>query len=285
MKLIHRQQVGLPADPWAAIGHHPTADSTRVALAVQAAVEARALVSVLGPRGAGKTCALRAALAAHDGVRVVEPLRLDRERLHLGDVASAIVRELSDEAPRRSGEARAHQVRRILGGASRVGGRVVLVIDDAHCLHGQTVRGLKRLRELSWIGRSPLLGVVLVGQRDAAARAPEVGLRGDALWLAGLTVPEAASAIRAVARQASGAALLDDEAVAHLAANQRARTWLDLAALMDDCWSRVVATGTRPLGRRNVDALLRGAPAAAVTAAPPSEAAVTAALAGRRRAA
>lgn len=288
MRHIHRQQVGLPADPWAALGHQPTADAARVALAVRAAVEARAFVGLLGPRGAGKTRALRAALAAHDGVRVVEPLRLTRERLHMGDIETALVRDLSDEPPRRSGEARSHQVRRVLGAASR-SARVVLVIDDAHCLHGQTVRALKRLRELAWMGRAPLLGVVLVGQRDAAARVPEVGLRADALWLAGLAVPEAASAIRAVVRQAGTPPLLDADALAALATDRRARNWLDLSALLDECWARIVATGTRPLGRGDVDAVLRGrapdAGPASAPPAPPSDAAVAAALARGRRAA
>lgn len=285
MRLIHRQQVGLPADPWAGLPWQPTADAARVALAVRAAVEGRAFVGLLGPRGAGKTHALRAALAAHDGVRVVEPLRLTRERLHLGDVETALVRELSDEAPRRSGEARSHQVRRVLGAASR-SARIVLVIDDAHCLHHQTVRGLKRLRELAWMGRAPLLGVVLVGQRDAAARVPEVGLRSDPLWLDGLAGSEAAAVIRGVARQASGPDLLAAEAVATLAADRRARNWLDLSALLDECWARIVAGAARPLRREDVVAVLRGAaaPAAAAPGAP-SDAAVAAALAGPRRAA
>lgn len=283
MRLMHRTQLGLPPDPWAALPHQATADAARAAVMIRAAVEARAFVAVLGPRGAGKTRAVRAALAGHDGVRVVEPLRLTRERLHMGDVETAIVRELSDEAPRRSGEARSHQVRRVLGQASREA-RVVLVLDDSHVLHPSTLRALKRLRELAWMGRAPLLGVVLVGQRDAGVRVPEVGLRSDVLWLDGLAPPEAAQMIRAVVRQAGAPPLFGADATAALAADRRARNWLDLQALVDECFARMVASGVRPLSAADLRALLGGpAEAAAPAPAAPSADAVAAAL-GRKAA-
>ena len=101
-KIMNRAHFKLPANPWEKLSLK-TADLTRVQAMVRAAVETRELVSILGPRGSGKTRAVRRALGQHSGVRTVEPLRLTRERLHMGDIETAIVRDLSDETPRRSG--------------------------------------------------------------------------------------------------------------------------------------------------------------------------------------
>ena len=201
MDVLLRRRFGLPPDPWGAAPTLDSADAIRAGHLVRAAVEARILVSIHGPRGAGKTHAVRAALAGR-GVQLVEPLRLDRERLHLGDVQSALIRELGDgESPRHSGEARGGQTRRVLGAAS-ARGAVVLWIDDAHVLHPSTLRGLKRLLEVRWQGRGPLLGVILTGQADRTARVPEVGLRADRTALAGLTAAEAERAVHAAPRRA-----------------------------------------------------------------------------------
>ena len=242
MKTLHRKRLGLAADPWAGF-HLETADTARITLAVEAAAEARLFVSVLGARGAGKTHAVRRALQRVPKVRIVEPLRLRRECLHVGDIESAIVRELApNEAPRRSGEARSVQVRRLLGqGARDV--RIVLVIDDAHMLHHATLRALKRLRELTWLGVAPLLGIVLVGQADRAEAVAEVGLRSDRLWLGGLLPEDAAAALERALNRRSGQKIVAPDAIVALAASPRARNWLDLAALVDDCLAEAAARG------------------------------------------
>ena len=232
-QLIYRH-FGLPADPWQ--GHCETADAQRVGWAVEAALAGGALVAVAGPRGTGKTHALWRALAGHD-CQVVEPLRLDRERMTIADITAAIVTQLSDETPRHSGEARAGQALRLLRAAERP----ALVIDEAHLLHHQTVRALKRLRELGGRGsRAGLLPVALAGQADPTARVPEVALRTDLLTLSGLTRKEAAEALR----QAMGGAF-EAEAVAALAKSPAARNWLDLIRLADDCLALAQAEGAK----------------------------------------
>lgn len=112
------------------------------------------------------------------------------------------VRELSDETVRGSGEARGHQVRRVLG-RSQPTARIVLLIDDAHTLHHQTLRALKRLPELSWLDVSPLLGSVLLGQADRAGSIPEGGLRSDHVPLGGPDAWEAAAALEAALEEAA----------------------------------------------------------------------------------
>ena len=230
-----------PGDDLWAGRHLETADCARAAALVEAAASHCALVSVVGPRGAGKTRALRSALRS-SGARVVEPKRLDRECVHIGDVVTAIVNDLSDERPYHSGERRTVQARRLLGSAA---GPVVLFLDDAHELHGATVRALKRLRELAWRGRSPLLGIVLAGQRDRTGAIPEVGLRTAVSSFGGLTAAEAS---RAVLDACSG--VVPVEAVGRLVASPRARNWLDLTRLVDDA---LLAAAVRGEGRVTAD--------------------------------
>ncbi len=255
MKTLHRKRLGLAADPWAGF-HLDTADAARTALLVEAAAEARLFVSVLGARGSGKTHAVRRALRRVPNVRVVEPLRLRRECLHIGDIELAIVRELPpNDRPRRSGEARSVQVRRLLGqGAQK--SRIVLVIDDAHVLHHATLRALKRLRELAWLGVSPLLGIVLVGQADRAEAVAEVGLRSDRLWLGGLLPEDAAAALERALNRQSGRKIMAPDAILSLAASPRARNWLDLAALVDDCLAETAARGEDGITRAAALAVL-----------------------------
>ena len=258
--LLNRLQFGLPADPWGGLGMD-TADAARVRSIIRAAIASRALVSIVGPRGIGKTHALRLALRGRDDVAVIEPLRLDRERLHIGDIATAVVRVLSDERPRHGGEARGGQVRRLLGTAS-AGREIALAIDDAHVLHPSTLRALKRLRELSWRGRSPLLAVVLLGQADRASAIPEVGLRTSTVTLVGLTAAEAEAALDASAGRVLGAGV-----AARLAASARARTWLDLQRLVDDCLAEAIARGDGSVTPAAAGAVLDTAPAAGRVAA------------------
>ena len=266
-RILIRKRFGLAADPWARVDI-PTFDGERVADLVSAAVEAQALASIIGPRGAGKTRAVRAALYG-PGVQVVEPLRLDRERLHLGDIQDALVRDLSDETPKRSGEARSHQVRRVLGITSQQRS-VVLLLDDAHVLHPSTLRGLKRLRELTWLGSAPLLGIVLIGQRDRAEAAPEVALRMDSMAMTGLTEGEAAAALDAALSK-----VLAPDARDLLAAHPRARNWLDLQRLADDALAEVAARGEDVITRAALQGLVGGARQDAPATAPDEDAIAT----------
>ena len=263
-RLLNRIRAGLDPRPWPA-GAMPTGDTARVREVVGAAARSRALLSLTGPRGSGKSVALRAALEAA-GARVVEPLRLDRERLRMGDIAVAVIRELSGEAPRASAEARARQVRRLLGAASPP---ATLVLDDAHRLHWATLAGVKRLMELAWGGRSPLLAVVLVGHRDRAASVPEVGLRADAVSMLGLSEGEAARALEAALRPRGGECLAGPEEIRRLAASPRARLWLDLLALADEALAAALAGPDAPrIDAGAVDRALKPA-ADAGRAAPP----------------
>ncbi|MCY3730082.1 MAG: AAA family ATPase [Rhodospirillaceae bacterium] len=263
-----------------------TGDAARVATLVGAAASTQAMVWITGPRGVGKTRAVRRALETQD-IPLVEPLRLDRENLHLGDIQAAIVRDLSDETLRRSGEARSGQVRRILGTVRRP---PVLFIDESHALHHAAVRGLKRLRELSWLNRpAPLLGIVLAGQREPSARMAEVTLRSARLTMAGLSREEAGRAV-ADALNRKGR-VIGFAALKHLSGDDRARNWLDLQQLVDAAIALALARGLDQIdddvAAAVVGAVARtqaSAPAPAPKPAAPSDEAVSAVL-GRQGAA
>ena len=239
MDILTRTRFGLAPDPWAGLDL-ATGDAARVETLVGAAASTQAMAWITGARGVGKTRAVRRALEALD-VPLIEPLRLDRENLHLGDIQAAIVRDLSDETLKRSGEARSGQVRRILGTHRRA---PVLFIDESHALHHQTVRGLKRLRELSWLKRpAPLVGIVLAGQREPSARMAEVTLRSAQLAMAGLSVAEAESAIIKALATHTRHAVIGRSAARQLACDDRARNWLDLQQLVDAAIALAIARG------------------------------------------
>ena len=248
MKYLIYQHFGLASDPWPP--QEATADARRVSLTVAAAVAEGGMVAIVGQRGVGKSHALWSALGGID-CSIVEPLRLDRERLHIGDIVSAIVTQLSDESPRHSAEARAGQARRMLR-AARGKRRPALVIDEAHALHHHTLRALKRLRELGARGkRGALLPVILVGQSDPTARVAEVGLRTDTLTLSGLSPAEASAAVTATL-----GSVMTPEAVELLAGDARARNWLELQSLVDECLSAAMVAGEQQVDTARVRRVL-----------------------------
>ena len=250
-KIMTRAHFKLPANPWAKLNLR-TADLARVQAMVKAAVETQELVSILGPRGSGKTRALGRALATHD-VTVITAGCLDRERLTIGDIETEIILSLSGETVRRSRVHRSHQMKRLLGEES-ARGPVVLVIDDAHVLHRQTVRALKRLRELEWLRRSPLLGIVLLGQQDPTHAVDEVRLRSDRLWMEGLTRAEAKRAL-----ESALGSVIEPQAAGLVSKHSGARNWLGLIEAADRCLAAAAVKGGRRIDAQTVrDAL--GAP-------------------------
>lgn len=242
MRHILYKHFGLTADPWGQ--HQDTADTRRIMTVVAGALAGGDMVSVVGERGGGKTHAIWRAIRGAD-CQIIEPLRLDKNNLHIGDIQTAIVVQLSDERPRHSAEARAGQVRRLLKTAAHP----VLLIDDAHLLHHQTLRAIKRLRELGARGaRRSLLPVILIGQSDPTANIAEVALRTDTLTLAGLTSTEAEQAIT----DALGDKITP-EAARQIAGHSAARNWLDLQAIVHDCLADAMTRGATAIDEATVN--------------------------------
>lgn len=167
-----------------------TADSLRLKRVLKMAIESRAMMSVVASWGFGKTSALDLAFSDLDAhvVRLITP---DKERVVVSDIEKGLILGLSNEMCKRTKEVRARQIRRILGEASREK-PIVLVLEEAHRMHGQTLRALKTFREMEWMGQSPLFTVVMVGQYDPMRKrnVDEVRLRTDTVHMKGLTDSE-----------------------------------------------------------------------------------------------
>jgi len=241
--------LGYKADPLSK-ARFETSDGMRVRRILTMAVESRAMVSIIGERGIGKTEAINTALD-RIGVKRVNVERAQRERLTIADIETAIILDLSDESPKRSGETRSRQLRRIVGEASRKQ-RVVVCIEEAQRLHSSTLRSLKTLREIEWMGERELFTVVLIGQSDPMNRAgvSEVRLRTDCVRMQGLTIGEAGGYVN----QTTGKHF-DPAAIDALAELPQARNYLELQGVVVDLLSHALTDGREIVSADDVRAL------------------------------
>ncbi len=126
-------------------------------------------LAVVGESGSGKTTLRRDLLdrISREGHAIVaiQPRIIDKGRLTAGAICEAIIRDLSQQRPRQSLEAKARQVEEILIGSNRAGNAHVLLIEEAHDLVIQTLKYLKRFWELE-DGFKKLLAIILVGQPE-----------------------------------------------------------------------------------------------------------------------
>jgi type II secretory pathway predicted ATPase ExeA len=143
-------------------------DETRfVAEYLLQTAKAGGMMALVGESGSGKTTIRRYAIDRMERngqkVRIIAPRCIDKTRLTTGGICDAIIRDCSTEAPMRTLEAKARQVERILTNSSRAGYSHVLMIEEAHDLHVQTLKYLKRFWEME-DGYKKLLAIVLIGQ-------------------------------------------------------------------------------------------------------------------------
>ncbi|MDR1506448.1 MAG: AAA family ATPase [Treponema sp.] len=134
------------------------------------------MLALLGESGSGKTTIRRLAIDRIQTeslkIRVVTPRIIDKGRLNAGMICDAIIADCSTEHPKRTLEAKARQVERILTNSSRSGYSHVLMIEEAHDLSIQTLKYLKRFWEME-DGFKKLLAIVLIGQPEMKAKLDE----------------------------------------------------------------------------------------------------------------
>lgn len=217
-----------------------TADAIRIGRILKVAVQSGAIVSIVGARGYGKTEAVDTALKQLD-VQVVTVRAADKARLLISDVEYAMIFDLSDEKPKRSKEVRARQLRRVLGEASRKG-KILVVIEEAHRMHGMTLRALKTLREMDWMGRRELFSVALIGQSDPMGKpgVSEVRLRSDSVFMNGLTPSESLDYISATVGR-----VFTDDAIMEVSKHRNANNFLDLQDLLVGLMARALLGGKK----------------------------------------
>jgi type II secretory pathway predicted ATPase ExeA len=151
-------------------------NETRYVLhAMRDAAQAQGIVAVVADSGAGKTTLRRMLIEElrNEGkVSVIMPSIIDKSRITAAGLCEAIIADISDETPKRSLEAKARQVERLLRDASRSGHQHVMIIEEAHDLTIPTLRYLKRFWELE-DGFTKLLGIILIGQTELGLKLQE----------------------------------------------------------------------------------------------------------------
>lgn len=240
---------GFKRDPFKTTSFE-TGDGLRIKNLLAMAVDYEAMISVIGARGIGKTTAIRNALYGISKTPIlIDPA--DRERITIGDIEKEMIMALSDEHPRAGRVLRSKQLRRILGEASSKSS-IVLVIEEAHRLHGQTLRSLKTLREMDWMGKRELFSVVMVGQSDPMSKrgVSEVRLRSDSVYMQGLTQAEVGGYI-----QATVGKVFADDAIQRIAGLADSTNFLDLQEVLVCLMGDMLATGAEQVTQSAVDAM------------------------------
>lgn len=254
-----------------------TGDMIRTRRILAMAVESRAMVSIVGERGCGKSEAVKATLK-RQSLREVWVKRVDQENLTIADVKNAIILELSAENVKRGGIVSSAQLRRIVGETSRKQ-QIVVIIEEAQRLHKNTLRSLKTLREMEWMGETELFTILLVAQSDPMNRAgvSEVRLRSDLVRMQGLSANEAAHYVRETLGKH-----FDDAAVEALAELPAARNYLELQALCVELLNIALADGREQVSVEDVRSIATPAaqpvPRAAARTKPAAPAPATSAL-------
>nr|WP_050908320.1 AAA family ATPase [Vibrio harveyi] len=150
-------------------------DSRYVLAAMKDVSRNQGILAVVGDSGAGKSVLRRLLLddLHNDGdISVIQPKIIDKTRATAAGICDAIINDISSETPKRSMEAKARQVERLLMTAFKGGQRHVLIIEEAHDLTIPVMKYLKRFWELE-DGFSKLLGILLVGQTELFHRLDE----------------------------------------------------------------------------------------------------------------
>lgn len=225
-------------------GHlHETGDMVRTRRILIMAVESRAMISIVGERGCGKSEAVKAAIKKLSGqdrpVKTVWVTRGDEEKLSIADIKKSMILNLSTESVKNGGIVSSMQLRRILGEVSSKQ-KVVVIVEEAQRLHPLTLKSLKTLREIEWLGETELFTIVLVAQSDPMNRpgVSEVKLRSDLVRMQGLSANEAAHYVR----EALGKHFTDG-AIDLLADLPEARNYLELQALCVELLNIALAAG------------------------------------------
>jgi len=272
------RKFGLTQDPFTgdvvrADDVYLTDDTRFVAEYLLQAAKAGGMVALVGESGSGKTTIRRYAIdrmaAEGEKVRVIAPRCVDRTRLTTSTICDAIIADCSTEPPRRSLEAKARQVERILTNSSRAGYSHVLMIEEAHDLDIRTLKYLKRFWEME-DGFKKLLSIVLVGQVEMKAKldesknweAREVIRRMEVLEIEPLGSGEQIAAYLDIKFGRLGKdrrAVIDDAGCGALAAKLRRQTRNGLVysvafPLLINTWTRRAMNSAAELGAALVDA-------------------------------
>lgn len=177
-------------------------DMTRMQDAITRAVKQNQMLRITGPRGGGKTTtALDYLQRASDEMLVLRNITVDIENMRVAQITRALLDALMErmsitEPLKRTATGQLLQLNRLLGRwVVTLGRKVVLFLEDGHDIPLQTLVNLKRLMELDYAGRTPLLSIILITQPQIRGlfdekKGEQVGLRLKACELQGLARDE-----------------------------------------------------------------------------------------------
>ncbi len=184
-----KKQFGLFRDPFTDDVQEPddlfmTPDARAVREHLWSTAKFGGFLAIIGESGAGKST-LREDLEEriireNASIVVMAPYVLGMEDsdqkgkpLKAASIADAMIRALTPlENPKRTLEAKAAQLHKLLKDSRRGGNNHVLIIEEAHGLHKQTLKHLKRFYELK-DGMRPLTSIILIGQTELKTKLSE----------------------------------------------------------------------------------------------------------------
>ncbi|MBI4652238.1 AAA family ATPase [Candidatus Desantisbacteria bacterium] len=251
-KLEVLAEYGFKRDPFKALVME-TADFTRVKRILSLAIESKAMISIIADRGFGKSDALELAIKDKD-YSIVRVTPNDKEEIKVGDIEQEIILKLSQESVKRTRVIRTHQVRRLLGEESRQR-PVIIIIEEAHRIKGQTLRSLKTMREMEWMGIRPLATIVMIGQYDPMRKrgVEEVDLRTDTFFMKGLTSHEIKKYIDTTVGN-----FFEPDAISAIAKLKEARNFLELQKILTSVMSYALEIGKKKVTTMEVFELYGG---------------------------
>jgi type II secretory pathway predicted ATPase ExeA len=175
------------------VGYFATEHHQQILKGLHVATREGGLIALTGVVGSGKTVLLGRMIdqLRHDGdVEVAESLVFDVPRVTLTTLKLALYYDLATEKDGDLPTKAEKSERALMHVMRRCAKPVVLCVDDAHDLHGRTLRGLKQLIEKTR-RRGGRLAVVLAGHPKLAndLRRPvqeEIGARTTVLTLEGI---------------------------------------------------------------------------------------------------
>lgn len=170
-----RQLFGVAKDPFTDdISSHEdiylSADHRYIRETLYQAAKHGGFVAAIGESGAGKSVLRRDLVdritRESQPITIISPIMPDKGRLTASSIEDAIIYDLDPNAHvKRSHEAKARQMQRLLVNSSRAGNSHCLVIEEAHDLTIPTLKQLKRFWEME-DGFKRLLSIVLIGQPE-----------------------------------------------------------------------------------------------------------------------
>jgi type II secretory pathway predicted ATPase ExeA len=207
-------------------GYFETEHQQKVFADIQAAIHGGKLLALVGLVGCGKTTTLNRlvqTLKAEKAILVSQSLAVDKHRVNLGTLMTALFYDLVDEKDFKiptQPEKRERKLVEVIGKRRKP---IALFVDEAHDLHHKTLVGLKRLIELVQ-NAGGTLSVVLVGHpklRNDLRRPAleEIGARTALFTLEGIKGQERAYIdwLLSQCTQDDGTEILTDEAIDRLA--------------------------------------------------------------------